>query len=607
MKIFLNTSSSIRKALIQPCRTTVTPWSSRFTTDMWKIAQDGGLSLANANISKMLTAFAMQKYYEEPASGADHGETLFSDVTGGIRFNRTYVADTLDADSVKGYKYFQDYVGSLSFGSNREVFDAELPNLLDWYIQAGSQAMNATAGEQRAFMLGGNGNDILTGGSQADLLVGNSGQDTLDGGAGDDVLMVGWTAGGMLDSTGDTFYGGSGYDRLYGGYGADTLDGGADADLMIGGDGIDTYYIDGNDTIRDTGQNFIYFKDASDKYQLLAGGFVQEEGANTYRFMSDNNISLTFHSPGHMVLNTTDSITFDLQTSAAAFENGDFGIKLADHVEANYTLTGTDGNDDTSLQIWEDTLNPKTGVYGTFAFYSFAEESSFVYSDEIAPPNLEINGGAGNDTLYGLAGSDLILGGSGNDLISGEVESLSDNPVYYALLNPWGLTGQSDILKGEAGKDVILAAYGDDFVSGGDDSDFVDGSYGDDTLAGDNGNDIVAGSVGNDFITGGSGDDLLAGDCCLPDYYAQLTTADIDSINFQMTYDADLGYPSSVAYTNCGLIDTTEPGDDIIFGGSGNDYLLGGGGTDMLFGEEDNDTLFGDRGDNNEWNWRQAA
>ena len=154
----------------------------RFTTDMWKIAQDGGLSLANPNISKMLTAFAMQKYYEEPASGADHGETLFSDVTGGIRFNRAYVADTFDSETVKGYKYFLDYVGSLSFGSNRDILTEEAPNLLDWYIQAGSQRMVATAGNERAFMLGGSGDDILTGGSGADVLVGGKG--------GQAVLMV---------------------------------------------------------------------------------------------------------------------------------------------------------------------------------------------------------------------------------------------------------------------------------------------------------------------------------------------------------------------------------------------------------------------------------
>ena len=266
-----------------------------------------------ANISKMLTAFAMQAYYNDRLAADD---TLFESVTGGIRFDRRNVADTLSAEAVKGYKYFQDYMGSLSFGSNRDVFDAELPDLLDWYIQAGSQRMVATAGNERALMLGGSGDDFLTGSSQADLLVGNSGQDTLYGGAGDDVLMVGWTPGGMLDSTGDALYGGIGSDRLYGGNGADTLNGGADADLMIGGEGMDTYTIDGNDTIRDTGRNIIVYEG-----QVIAGAFLREGTSNTYSFLSDNNFTLTFDSTAHLIVNGTDSITFENQTSAADFES----------------------------------------------------------------------------------------------------------------------------------------------------------------------------------------------------------------------------------------------------------------------------------------------
>ncbi len=195
---------------------------SRFTTDMWKIAQDGGLSLTNANITKALTAFAMQMYYANPAA-TEASKQLFSSngLVGGIHFDRTDVAATLA--EAKGYKYFQDYVGSLSFGSNRDVLTQQLPDLRDWYIQAGSQAMEATAGTQRAFMLGGNGNDILTGGSQADLLVGNGGKDTLNGGGGDDVLMVGWNSKGFLDNTGDILNGDAGKDSLYGGAGDDWL------------------------------------------------------------------------------------------------------------------------------------------------------------------------------------------------------------------------------------------------------------------------------------------------------------------------------------------------------------------------------------------------
>ena len=148
----------------------------RFTTDLWKIAQDGGLTMANNDLTKALTAFAMQAYYfNRPESDA----TLFDAETGGIHFDRMDVADTLDGDTgAKGYTmYFSKYLDTLP-AEDRDLIVAQLPNLLDWYIQAGTQAMTATAGTQRAFMLGGSGDDTLTGGSQADLLVGN-------GGAGD--------------------------------------------------------------------------------------------------------------------------------------------------------------------------------------------------------------------------------------------------------------------------------------------------------------------------------------------------------------------------------------------------------------------------------------
>ncbi len=453
---------------------------SRFTTDMWKIAQDGGLSLTNANISKMLTAFAMQKYYEEPASGDDHGQTLFNDVTGGIRFNRADVANTLDA--AKGYKYFQEYLGSLAPSEATTALMGELPNLLDWYIQAGSQAMEATAGDQRAFMLGGSGDDTLTGGSQADVLVGNMGQDTLDGGAGNDVLITGWGSDGTSDNTGDTLDGGIGNDRLYGGFGADTLKGGADADLMVGGDGIDTYYIEGADTIVDSGRNFIVYDG-----QILAGGFVQVEGTtNVYRSISNDQFTLTFNSPGHLVLNGTDSITFENQSSAADFENGDFGITLYDPAAADRTLTGTSGDDTTGALAFQN-----EGRYYFSGTISGDQPSYDLYPDwgefflvGTIPPEIKIDGGDGNDQLVGLAGSDYIIGGSGNDQIFGEFEWTSNDPVQYALLNPWGMTGQADILLGEAGKDVIAAGYGDDAVSGGDDNDFLTGGDGNNPMIG---------------------------------------------------------------------------------------------------------------------------
>jgi len=185
----------------------------RFTADLWKIAQDGGLTMANNDLTKALTAFAMQAYYDNRLAA---NETLFetntTTVTGGIRFGRGDVADTLD--NAKGYTMFlTNYLATLP-ETELAIITQQLPNLLDWFIQAGNQAMTATAGSERAFMLGGSGNDILTGGSQADVLIGNGGQDTLDGGGGDDLLMTGWGINGLADNEGDTLRGGLGNDAL---------------------------------------------------------------------------------------------------------------------------------------------------------------------------------------------------------------------------------------------------------------------------------------------------------------------------------------------------------------------------------------------------------
>ncbi|MFZ5594910.1 MAG: lipase family protein [Pseudomonadota bacterium] len=151
---------------------TDTDMLTRFTADMWKIAQDGGLTLTDNNISKALIAFAMQMYYEKTTAADKY---LFTEVTGGIRFDRNDVAATLTA--AKGYQYFKDYLETLP-GAERELIARQLPGLLDWYIQAGGQAMMAAAGDQRALMLGGVGDDSLTGGGLADVLARNAANDS---------------------------------------------------------------------------------------------------------------------------------------------------------------------------------------------------------------------------------------------------------------------------------------------------------------------------------------------------------------------------------------------------------------------------------------------
>ena len=158
---------------------------TRFTRDLWKLAQDGGLTMADDPaaasrfVSDALVAFAMQMYYEDTANAVNRDKELFTDVTGGVHFDRADVAATLN--DAKGYNlYFLQYLDSGVFtDTERQLIQDMLPVLRDWYVQAGAGGMEVTDIQHRgAFMVGGRSIDSLTGGTGADLLVGNVGLET---------------------------------------------------------------------------------------------------------------------------------------------------------------------------------------------------------------------------------------------------------------------------------------------------------------------------------------------------------------------------------------------------------------------------------------------
>jgi len=193
---------------------------TRFTSDLWKLAQDGGLTMADDSfasvklVSQTLIAFAMQKYYTETQASTGYNHELFTELgadntgSGGIRFDREDVASSLN--NTKGYDlYFHNYLANAFTASDRDRIESLLPGLRDWYVQAGASGMDATDTQNRgAFMLGGRGADTLTGGNQTDLLVGNGGADRLNGGGGNDTLL-----GGIGFDTYD-YTTGEGHDRI---------------------------------------------------------------------------------------------------------------------------------------------------------------------------------------------------------------------------------------------------------------------------------------------------------------------------------------------------------------------------------------------------------
>jgi Ca2+-binding RTX toxin-like protein len=338
---------------------------TRFTDDLWKLAQDGGLTMADDPaaltrfVSKALTAFAMQMYYDDTANAANANKELFAGVTGGVQFDRADVAATLD--QAKGYNlYFQSYLATAFTDNERQLIQALLPTLRDWYVQAGSGGMNVADAKNRgAFLLGGNGTDNLTGGTQADLLVGNAGVDTLNGRGGSDILL--------------------------------------------GGAGFDTYVYragDGTDTIEDTEElNAVLFNN-----RLLQGG-IADAGGTTYTSLDG---TYTF------VKSNGDLIVNDLLTLNENFVSGQLGIRLFD-LPAFGEATRTQ-----FLKVDHYDPNPVPGGDPIPVYAPFFDNASNNTTNTANPGGLTPPIGDANNLIHALGGDDYVLSGAGDDVLDGD-------------------------------------------------------------------------------------------------------------------------------------------------------------------------------------------
>lgn len=104
-------------------------------------------------------------------------------------------------------------------------------------------------------------------------------------------------------------------------------------------------------------------------------------------------------------------------------------------------------------------------------------------------PIMEVNGGAGDDTLNGNQRNDVLSGGAGKDIINGQ---LGDD----TLLGGDG----NDTINGNSGKDTINGQAGDDILNGNENDDVIFGGSGKDNIWGGAGKDKISAESGDDFI-----------------------------------------------------------------------------------------------------------
>lgn len=479
------------------------------------------------------------------------------------------------------------------------------------YTTGGNDTLFGDAGNDR--LVGGVGKDHLEGGTGNDTLFGDTdsyyvegnvawipgqyhGDDFLDGGVGDDFLVGG---GGT-----DVLIGGAGDDKLYGDqYGYNNVPGLAAIDIAYQGNDV----LDGgagNDNLFGGGGNDILIGGAG--YDTLDGGL----GDDIYRFNADD-----------LLVGSTEMITDSGGTDSIEFTSGissshlkvsrwdkDLFIKFDDGTGIGIANVFADGTAIIESVSFSDGTTLSYGDLLTAAVLT--TEGDDIVQTIVA--NSIIDGGAGNDALYGDAWSDTLMGGDGFDRLYGGggsdfLDGGAGDDVLYA-------SGSGTILIGGAGRDSLRDYSSTDTtyrINVGDGEDYIEETGGVDTIefgAGISPSDVVLRNtrfnLGIDLPGGGyvgvidmfSGGGTVRIDNRSIEFikFADGTIWDQQKIMSQ-TLVSTAGNDVIYVAQSDALVDAGD-GDDQVYGGDGNDTIFGGAGSDQLYGGRGNNVLIGGAG-----------
>jgi Ca2+-binding RTX toxin-like protein len=325
------------------------------------------------------------------------------------------------------------------------------------------------------------------------------------------------------DDTANLILTGDDADTIDGAGGDDTLNGGIDDDRILGGDGDDILIGDrGNDTIHgDDGDDTIVssadpsLHDYSDYGDAPGAGTAYDdpkfdpsgiEGWFTDPNPDDDRDSVLGGAGSDVIFTGDDADTI-------------FGGGGEDFIDGGIDDDSIDGGDGDDLIIGDhgsDTIFGRDG-----SDFIDSSVSSLLYPDEPDatdpfPDNDRdvVDGGTGDDTIFGGDDDDSLHGGTGFDIIDGGID---EDTISGGR--------EQDSLYGGEGDDLIFGFNHDDSLNGGEgsatlplsgDHDYLEGNEGDDTLYGGSGSDSLLGGEGADVMFGGEDDDwfhnVTAGD-----------------------------------------------------------------------------------------------
>ena len=541
-------------------------------------------------------------------------------------------------------------------------------------LTVGDGANVITAGNGANTITTGNGNNLVTGGVDADTITTGAGNDTIEGGAGTNTISAGQgfnivTGGAGADTItaldgGNTIDAGNGTNHVTTGAGADTILTGTGADTIVSGaqDDLITARGGADNVDAGAGSDRLIIDYSAMTTNVLGGvvsgtlaagftGHIEDQQTSQVDFVGVESFVITTGSGNDRVITGGGADTL----------TGGAGNDTLDGGAGNDVMTGGLGDDHFLIDSAGDVVIEAEGQ-GTdtvwisavaavtisanieiVRMYGAGSQATGTNSAEQLVANAAVastlNGGGGDDVLWGSLLNNTMNGGGGDDIMRGQggggtwtgglgndhfvVSNLNttllENPgegadTAWVSINGYTVGSNIEVIYlggtanqvtgGATGTQIVANSLFASNLQGGGGDDVLWGSGFVDTLDGGAGNDIFRGQGGADVMRGGMGDDqyvVLDAGVSITENAAQgYDTAWIGlaaNVAFTLAANVERGNLSGAANTLTGnsvgnvlvgdAVASTlngAGGDDILFGSSFADVLTGGTGNDIFYG-----------------------
>lgn len=385
----------------------------------------------------------------------------------------------------------------------------------------------------------------------------------------------------------DTVSAGAGSDTVFGGSGADVINGDAGDDTIVtiategrdritGGDGIDTFILNGNASA----ERFYVMTRAA--WDAVFGNDIANLAATTEIVVlraTGIDSDLVGLRPSRMIVAELSGIEEIIINTGPGNDTvtpqGDFtSINLAYNT---IHIDGSQGNDTVNIAdlASDHRISFRSGGGNDLIIGNLRPQDQIVIPAGLDPADYV----ATYDPETGLV---TMSNGTHSVSFTGTLEMLPELVVEHASIGLAhghvivGRKGHDDLTGTDAIED-LRGRFGHDKIDAGGGDDILRGSHGRDSLSGGTGDDSVYGHLGRDWITGDKGDDDLRGGGGVDtlDYSAMQQDLVID-LDDQEAYGIEIG------------VDDIR-GFDIILAGAGDDMIVADNRVTVLFGGDGND------------------